>query len=165
VGTRTVAISLASSASYLAGTLNNASLIINDTPINTWKVFYFGPNAGNPSVAGDSVNPSGDGMPNLLKYALGLSPLLKVTNSVMTCGIDANGYFALTYTRPDPPPTDIDYQVVTSSNLVAWCTNGTCVQAGPILLNPNGTATVTTETIMPVTNRQQQFLNLRVSRK
>jgi hypothetical protein len=165
VGAKTLAIGLAVNANYLAGTLSNASVVISDTPINAWKSFYFGANAGNPSIAGDAASPAGDGVSNILKYALGLNPLIKATNSLFGSGIDTNGYFAMTYTRPDPPPADINYQVVTSSNLTTWCTNGTCVQAGPILLNLDGTASVTTETGLPAGSRLEQFLSLRVSRK
>ena len=164
VGARTVALSLASRTNYLAGTLTNASVVISDTPINTWKLLYFGTNAGNAFIAGDGAYPAGDGVSNIIKYALGLQPLAKATNSLFTIGI-TTGYFTLTYTRPDPPPADINYQVITSSNLVAWCTNGTCVQAGPITLAPGGTATVTTATGLPVSSRPEQFLSLRVSRK
>jgi hypothetical protein len=165
VGNKTVSISLAPSSYYLAGALTNANVVISDIPINAWKLQYFGANAGNPSVASDAANPSGDGVPNIMKYALGLNPNQAITNPICTFGIDTNGYFALTYTRPDPPPSDIYYQVVTSSNLVAWCTNGTCVQAGPILLNPNGTATVTTEAGTPVSDTPEQFLRLGASKK
>jgi hypothetical protein len=127
---------------------------------------YFGANAGNASLAGNAANPSGDGLPNLLKYALGLNPLAKATNSIFTCGVDTNGYFALNYTRPDPPPADLNYQVITSSNLISWCTNGACVQAGPISLNPaNGTATVATETVALATSQPEQFLSLTVTTK
>lgn len=165
VGTKTVIISLAASADYLNGTLTNATVTISDSPINGWKVFYFGANAGNPSIASDNATPAGDGVPNIIKYALGLDPLQVVTNSIDAFGINANGYFTLAYTRPDPPPADINYQVDASNDLVAWCTNNVCVQAGPIELNTNGTATVATETSMSIEDATQQFLSLRISRK
>ena len=163
-GNKTARFTLAPGAGYLGGTLANANVFIGDIPINVWKLQYFGSNSTNNSIAGDAATPSGDGVPNIIKYALGLNPLAVVTNSLFTFGSDTNGYFALTYTRPDPPPTDISYQIVSSADLTTWCTNGACVQPGLILLNPNGTATVTTETTVPVKNTARQFFSLRVFR-
>ncbi|HEY4416712.1 MAG TPA: FAD-dependent oxidoreductase [Verrucomicrobiae bacterium] len=165
VGVKTVTISLVPNASYMAGALTNANIVIDDIPMNAWKLQYFGTNAGNLSVAGEAANPSGDGVPNIIKYALGLNPLQVITNPICTFGEDTNGYFALTYTRPDPPPADISYQVVSSDDLTMWCTNGECTKAGAILLNQNGTATVTAETTTPVSSKMKQFLSLRMFRK
>jgi len=165
VGSKIVVISLASAGNYFVGSLTNATVIIGDTPINAWRFLYFGTNAANQLVSGDGASPAGDGVSNIIKYALGLNPLLKATNSIFTCGLDTNGIFVLTYTRPDPPPLDINYQVVTSSNLVTWCTNGACLQSGQIILNANGTATVTAGAVVPAANREKQFLSLRVSRR
>jgi len=132
--------------------------------MNTWRVQHFGAEAGNPAIAGDAASPGGDGIPNLIKYALGLAPGEPAKNPLCTFGVDTNGFFALTYTRPDPPPPDIRYQVVASDDLATWCTNGSCVSGPGIVLNTNGTAAVTTETSVPVEVKGNQFLRLRVSR-
>jgi hypothetical protein len=164
VGNKIATFSLAASPTYQLGKLTNATVFIGDLPINVWRVQYFGPNAVNLSMAGDGVSPAGDGVPNIIKYALGLDPTRPVQNPPCTFGIDTNGFFTLTYTRPDPLPPDVIYQAVTFDDLAAWCTNGFCGSAPAILLNTNGTATVTIETSFKVTARAKQFLNLRVLR-
>lgn len=164
VGNKIAVISLLSSPAYQLGQLTNASVSISDLPINAWRMQYFGANATNAFIAGDDASPVGDGVPNIVKYALGLNPTQLVQNPPCTFGIDTNGFFALTYTRPDPPPVDINYQVVTSDDLATWCTNGSCGLGPAILLNTNGTATITTETSARVNAKTKQFLSLRVNR-
>ncbi|MBS0659829.1 MAG: hypothetical protein JSR82_16440 [Verrucomicrobia bacterium] len=44
--------------------------------VDQWRVQYFGPGATNSGPAADDANPAGDGLSNLLKYALGYNPLL-----------------------------------------------------------------------------------------
>lgn len=43
-------------------------------PIADWRVREFGGQAADPAVAGDSADPDGDGLVNLLEYAFGLDP-------------------------------------------------------------------------------------------
>jgi hypothetical protein len=164
VGNKTASFTLAPSPAYQLGTLTNATVSIADLPINAWRIQYFGANAADATVAGDGASPAGDGVPNIIKYALGLNPNQPVRNPPCTFGIDTNGFFALTYTRPDPPPMDVNYQVVRSDNLTTWCTNGACVSNPSILLNTDGTATVTTESSFQVSSKAEQFLSLRVLR-
>jgi hypothetical protein len=48
----------------------------NDSLPDTWQLQYFGANwAGNPNAA-PNASPAGDGVPNWLKYSLGLNPLV-----------------------------------------------------------------------------------------
>ncbi|HWD92634.1 MAG TPA: FAD-dependent oxidoreductase [Verrucomicrobiae bacterium] len=163
VGNKVALISLAPSPAYQTGQLATASVSISDLPMNLWRVQYFGANATNAVVAGDNASPAGDGVPNIIKYALGLNPTQRAQTPLCTFGIDTNGFFALTYTRPDPPPSDINYQVVTSDDLATWCTNGACTSGPAILLNANGTATITTETSAQANAKARQFLSLRVT--
>ena len=44
------------------------------SPLEAWRAANFG-NPSDPAVSGDGANPSGDGIPNVLKYAFGLNPL------------------------------------------------------------------------------------------
>ena len=43
-------------------------------PLVVWKNTNFGANAGNAAIAGNGANPAGDGVANLVKYALGMNP-------------------------------------------------------------------------------------------
>jgi hypothetical protein len=41
----------------------------------SWQSQYFGANANIPSISGPAATPSGNGIPNLLQYAIGGNPL------------------------------------------------------------------------------------------
>jgi hypothetical protein len=168
VGNKTVVLSLASLAtnsSYSLGNLAVSAVTINDTPINNWRLQYFGANAANPAIAGNTADPAGDGVPNLMKYALGLNPTQAISQPLYGYGLDTNGYFFFAYTRPDPPPADITYRVDASDDLMAWCTNGLCLSGSTIVLNPNNTATIMCTGVAPVQSTRKKFLRLSVSPK
>jgi hypothetical protein len=51
------------------------TVTIQPAPYTQWKIANFGPAAAaDPTIAGDLINSQGDGLPNLVKYALGKSP-------------------------------------------------------------------------------------------
>ena len=165
VGIKYAVVSIASSTAYTLGDLSTTTVTINDTPINNWRFLHFGNNATNTAVAGDNANPLGDGVSNLMKYALDLNPMQTVSHPLFAYGIDTNGYFALSYTRPDPPPAELNYNVDVSDDLMVWCTNGLCVASTAIIIHTNNTATVTCEGVIPVRPSSHEFLRLSVSRK
>ncbi len=84
---------------------------------------YFGA-SGNTGAAADTANPTGDGIPNLTKYAFGLNPLVPgvspVTMSTQT------GYLSLRVPLY-PYATDAVCTVQFSNDLVHWTTTGTTV--------------------------------------
>ncbi len=164
IGSKTAVVGIASSANYTVGSPASATVTIHDTPINEWRVQYFGTNATNSAIAGDNACPANDGVPNLVKYALGLNPNLAATPPLISFGIDTNGLFALTYPRPDPPPTDLNYIVEKSDELMTWCTNAPCLFGPSVVFNTNGTATVTVESQTPPASAPKQFLRLSVTR-
>ncbi len=87
------------------------------TKLQNWKQKYF-PGITDPNIIGDSANPSGDGLSNLLKYALNFDPTKQSPNSGILIGtIQANGhtYLTLTYVvRTDDP--NLSYAVVGSNS-------------------------------------------------
>ena len=100
---------------------NANSLFSPLTPIEAWRVAEFG-NTGNPALAGNTANPAGDGIPNILKYAFGLNPLVAVSNGLPFGNIasaSASNYLALTFQRATNA-TDCTYTVGVSSNLFQW---------------------------------------------
>ncbi len=91
---------------------NANSLFSPLTPIEAWRVAEFG-NTGNPALAGNTANPAGDGIPNILKYAFGLNPLVAVSNGLPFGNIasaSASNYLALTFQRATNA-TDCTYTV------------------------------------------------------
>jgi lysophospholipase L1-like esterase len=161
VGDQTAMIALASNVDYVVGDLHAAAIAIQDVPLNAWRLRWFGANATNPAVAGNNASPAGDGVPNLLKYALGLDPLQPTNRAWMQFDVGPDGYFELTYTRPDPAPADIGYEVETSSNLVVWCTNA-CAVTRSVTCHADNTATVVCTSQLPASASAKEFMRLRV---
>jgi uncharacterized repeat protein (TIGR01451 family) len=101
-------------------------------PIEAWRLQWFGTTA-NSGAAADSTIGTSDGMPNLLKYALGLNPLVP-TNDPVTGGI-SNGYLRLTSPK-NPDATDVSFQLELTDDLApsAWTTNGTTIDVNTATL-------------------------------
>jgi hypothetical protein len=127
------------------------------SPLQQWRNTWF----GNPSDVGagaNSANPAGDGVANLVKYALDLNPSLTVTNSPVAPGImqDAGqSYFSLIINRLTNH-ADIIYRAEVSNDLKTWNSG------------PGYTTTVTnTDTQLvirensPITNHPRRFFRLR----
>ena len=126
---------------------------------------------------GDTADPEGDGIPNLIEYAYGFSPL--VTNS-STSGLDvgaaesgANTVVTITFRR-DPRAVDLTYALETSSDLLNWSTPPIVQSvAGGI---PTGTGYVTESDIIAeapirlvtaqetMTSPAKKFVRLRITK-
>lgn len=96
--------------------------------VDQWREAYFGAGAGNSGTAADGANPSGDGLSNLLKYALGLNPLLAYPAGT-GWSVDAGGrYLRLSATR-DPNTSGVALSVEgTSDPAGAWSTDGLVIE-------------------------------------
>ena len=92
----------------------------------SWRYQYFGTTADTGNAA-DTANPSGDGIDNLLKYALGLNPLVATSNPETED--TTSGYLRLTVPK-NPNATDITYAVQVTGDLtnpISWTTSGTTI--------------------------------------
>ena len=95
-------------------------------------------------------------MPNLLKYGLGLNPLVPTNSPVV--GDTSTGYLRLTAPK-NPAATDVSFYVELTGALTtpSWTTNATTViQNSPSLLQVRANA--------PVASSAGGFMRLRVSR-
>jgi hypothetical protein len=92
------------------------------TPLQTWRDNHFG-NPSNVGAGADGATPSGDGVVNLIKYALGLDPFTPAISSQLILGstLDTNfqAYALLTINRAATAP-DVSYIVEVSSDLRTW---------------------------------------------
>lgn len=96
----------------------------SNTPIQSWRQQWFGTTA-NAGAAADAAIATSDGMPNLLKYALGLNPLIATNSPVV--GDITTGHLRLT-TPKNPGATDVSFYVeVTGSLKSTWTTSGTTI--------------------------------------
>ena len=166
VGDKIATASLVTNASYSVGSLANASITIADVPIYRWRLQYFGAAATNAVIAGDNAAPAGDGIPNLMKYGLGLDPTHAALGPIAAPGFDVAGFLTLAYTRPDPPPLDLIYTVEASNDLASWCGTQTCAAVEQIALQATNTAArVTVRSLAAPDGASQGFLRLRVDRR
>ena len=75
-----------------------------------------------PTISGDSADPDGDGIPNFMEYALGLSPKTASTAGLPVVGVQVIGsktYLTLTFTKLRAL-ADVGYTVQVSSELQIW---------------------------------------------
>lgn len=123
------------------------------TPSESWRLLWFG-TTSNSGPAADTAVSSSDGMPNLLKYALGLDPTTPATNPVT--GDITTGYLRLTTPR-NPDATDVLFLVEAASDFSSWSTNGTTIDLDtPTLLQVSDG--------MPVSANTNRFMRLHVAR-
>ncbi|MEP6809967.1 MAG: choice-of-anchor Q domain-containing protein [Chthoniobacterales bacterium] len=114
--------------------------LVTDT-IDHWRRTYFGPNATNSGNAADDANPSGDGIVNLLKYSLGLNPLLSYAPGTgLTTALDSTGHLRMTVGK-NPAATDLAFAIQVGGDLAGWTINGTTVEQNtPTLLQAHDNA-------------------------
>jgi len=155
------------------GTPSSAVLTIVDNPIDGWRFANFGANANTPSIAGDLANPSGDGIKNLLKYALGLNPLIPTSTGLPTVS-KSGGYLTITFSRPTTA-TDVSYLIEVAGDLSgSWATGSTYSSSGTIPTNANttevsnttsgGINTIVVRDNTAITSATQRFIRLQVTR-
>lgn len=93
------------------------------TAIEQWTLQKFPQEAGNPltqeALWGPDANPSGDGTPNVLKYALDLDPLSSTTAQLPQALVNPEGHLQLSIPR-NPNATDVTYLVEVSGDLTTW---------------------------------------------
>jgi hypothetical protein len=115
-----------------------------------WRFTNFGTivNSGN---AADSASPSGDGMENLLKYALGLNATVS-SSAALNTRVNADGRLALTFIRAR---AELIYTVEGSDDLITWSS---------IAHNPGavGEAVIVIDTAP--TSAKKRFIRLKVAR-
>jgi hypothetical protein len=131
------------------------------TPLQIWRNTYF-ENPSNVGAGNDSAMPLNDGVPNLIKYALGLNPLSFAMAAQLPSGKikpdSGTNYLTLTVNRT-ADPSDVTYIVEISSNLLSgWL-------SGPpnIVVLTNTTTQLVVRDTTPVPAATARFIRLRVT--
>ncbi len=164
VGNKFITPTIASARVYV-GTTNDVGVfgLFDEstlTPLEVWRNTDFG-NPSNVGAGADTASPAGDGVPNLIKYALGLNPFTPATGSQLPVAsiltVSGQNYLTLTVNRT-APATDVTYIVEVSGDLVTWVSG------------PSFTVTISntpTQLIVrdntPVASATSRFIHLHVS--
>lgn len=123
-------------------------VVAGPADLDTWRAQYFPPDS--PEGA-DFADPSNDGVSNLLKYALGLNPVVPSRQGLPQVSRRENGEFTMTFYRAR---ADIVYTVETSPDLESW--TELAVDPG----EPGGNVTVVYQ---PDVSETSRFFRLRVA--
>ena len=87
-------------------------------PSLNWKAFHFGNNATNSAIAGDFADPDGDGILNLLEYALGSDPNMAGAGNSLSALV-VGGHSRISFNR-NASAMDLTYVLETSSDQNGW---------------------------------------------
>ena len=164
VGNKFITPTIASARVYV-GTTNGVGVfgLLDQstlTPLEVWRDDNFG-NPSNVGAGADTASPAGDGVPNLIKYALGLDPYAPAAGSQLPTPsivqVSGQNYLALAVSRT-AQASDVTYAIEVSGDLLTW-TSG-----------PPYTVTITnTQTQFvardntPVSTATSRFIRLRVT--
>ncbi len=130
------------------------------TPLQTWRANHFG-NPSNVGAGADTAAPAGDGVPNLIKYALGLDPYTPAAGSQLPSGsiLPDSGQSYLTLTvNTVAQASDVTYAVEVSGDLQSWT-------SGPpftVTLTNIPTQIIVRDNI-PAGGALMRFIHLRIS--
>lgn len=141
---------------YGSTTSNTVAVTVNSLTLQqTWRQIYFGTTA-NTGNSADTADPDGDGLANLLEYALDLDPTAPSISGLPQAATEP-GYWTYTYTRPSNR-TDLSYTVQASTDLSTWFTNGLTLT----LVSDNGQL-ATYQAKYPTTSTDKLFFRLQVT--
>ena len=162
-GDKTVVLTLSASTTYNLGAPIIATITIHDTPFNAWRLAEFGTNANNLAIGGDFADPDGDGMANLLEYALHLDPNVAAATGLPIPQVDsACGCLTLTYTKVTSA-TDIFYLPEAASDPGGpWSTDG--VTEAVIASNGVTQTIKASDASNPIATAGRRFMHLRITR-
>jgi hypothetical protein len=160
-GTETATLTIAPDVSYSAGTAASATVNIADNPGDAWRFSKFtSAELADVGLSGDEADFDGDGIRNLMEYALGLEPKTAVTAGLPTASFQPGGELALSYTRVKSA-TDITYIPEVGNDLGAW--NSGVAFTSVVQTSDNGaTETITVKSL--IAPAAGQFMRLRVTR-
>jgi hypothetical protein len=165
-GERSVTLSVATDWSLSAGSPANGTVTLQDKPYDAWRFARFsGGQLSEPATAGETADPDGDGLPNLLEYALGGEPLAADASAHQpTATTTPDGHLTLAYLQP-AARTDLAYAVEWTSDLAAasW-QSGAGVVTEISRVTTGGGELVTVRANAELATSPRQFLRLRVTR-
>ena len=163
--------SLGITASNIAGSGSATLTLSVISAYQAWQLLVFLPDQlANPAIVGAAASPAGDGISNLMKYALNLNPLTngagKMPFATIT-PVNGGNYLTLTITTSlnFTPRPDINYTAQVSTDLQTW-NSGPGYTAGPsVTPNLDGvTQSISFRSLVPIdSNTPRQFIRLQIT--
>ena len=139
-------------------------LMSRDTAFDRWRFMQFtGDELVNDAVSGPLATPAGDGVSNLLKYAMGLPPKTMAQRNSVSAGRiaqDSFNYFTLTYTH-SKSATDVLCVPEVSGDLTLW-NWGTNYMVETRHADLGTTEEITVRDLTAMTTADRRFFRLKV---
>lgn len=120
VGTITIRAAQTGSADYAAATAVERSFAVQSDFAYWQQTRFTNGELADPALSGPNAIYGTDGVPNLVKYALGLEPLQDASTPLALLSVGGADWI-FTYTRP-VERADLSYSVERSTDLVNWTT-------------------------------------------
>lgn len=132
-----------------------------------WNEEQFGEDAADLEISGDNRAPAGDGVVNLIKFALGMPAMTPAQSQRLPKSgevqLGAETYLTITFLRRTSPFSGISYRVLGSGDLIDWEALDVAVHlvGAPENLG-NGFERVTVRAPAPMNSSARYFLRLNV---
>lgn len=118
-----VRASQAGDAAYEPAASVDRSFTVAPSFASWQRAFFSAPELANTALSGPNASYATDGLPNLVKYALGLNPTQSSNLASVSAVSTSASEWIFTYTRPETV-TDLTYTVEYSLDLVNWSSVG-----------------------------------------
>ncbi len=125
--------------------------------LEEWRLAHFGTTA-NAGPAANTADPDGDGVNNLMEYALGLDPSAPEPLSARLAVDTANGHLRLSVTR-NPDAIGLAWAVEVSSDLAAWAS----VEGTDVATETDLPGLLVVSDLTPAGDALRRFIRLRVT--
>lgn len=138
----------------------SGTLVISapDSALQSWRLGCFG-STSNMGNGADSADPDGDGIPNLMEFALGLNP--QSPSRVPETLTVAEGSIDYRYTRLKAAVAELDYVIERSDGLEAGSWTSQDIVVSPTPIDDDGTRETIRVTVP--TGNGRRFIRLKVS--
>jgi hypothetical protein len=138
-----VAVDVNDMVSSFSGEL---TITIVESRYESWKEENFGEDANDPLIAGDDVDPDGDGIANLMEYGLGLDPNISSLAGAPVVWLEgATDRLRLQFDRLSDR-NDLNYIVQVSDDLATWTSIAQAVGSDASMTVLGGLAVIVSET-------------------
>ncbi len=158
-GDRTAILTLAPSGDFNLGTNVSDTVTVHDLPADAWRFAEFGA-ASNSPEASDTASWAQDGVPNLVKYALGLDPTIPIADA-QPAPTMTDGFLTISF-APAAQAIDVGWSVEASTDLQNWSPNN--VAQWP-LTNPQPPNLLSFYYTIPPAAAGQAFLRAHFTRR